>query len=158
MKILVAYYSRSGHTGTIATALAGRLGAGITEIKPGDRANLAVGAMKAFFSMTAPILPCRTDLASIDILVIASPVWAGKIPPYVTTYLSQVTGGERKPFYVLVERGSAGSDRPVRIIREQLEKKGMHFIKSAEMLEIMVEESLYEDRIRLFAEAILGKP
>jgi hypothetical protein len=38
----------------------------------------------------------------------------------------------------------------------RLEKKGMHFIKSAEMPDMMVEEDLYEDRVRLFAEAILG--
>jgi flavodoxin len=157
MKILVAYYSRSGNTRKAATALAGRLGAEITEIKPEGRVNLAFGAMKAFLNMTAPIQPDRTDLANIDTLVIATPVWAGKIPPYVTMYLSHVTGGERKPFYVLVERGGPGSDRPVQIVRELLQKKGMHFVASAETLEVMVKNNLYEDRIQLFAAAILGK-
>jgi len=157
MKILVVYYSRTGHTRKAATALAGRLGAEIVQIEPDGRVNLAFGVVEAMLGMTAPIKSCKTDLANIDILIIATPVWATKIPPYVTMYLSQVTGGEKKPLHVLVERGGPGSDRPVEIIREQLEKKGMHFVSSLVTLEADVRSGLYEDSVRRFADRILGK-
>jgi menaquinone-dependent protoporphyrinogen IX oxidase len=157
MKILVAYYSRSGHTRKAATALAGRLGAEITEIKPEGRVNLAFGAVEALMSMTAPVLPCTTDLTGTDALVLATPVWAGNVPPYVTMYLSQLSGCGQKPFYVLLERGRPGSDRPVQFVRQRLEKKGMRFVASAETIEEEVKNGLYEDKVRRFAAVIAGK-
>jgi flavorubredoxin len=155
MTPLIAYYSRTGHTQTIATSLARKLGADMIRIEPANRVNLAFGVMEALMSMTSSIKPCRTDLAGIDTLVIATPVWATKVPPFVNMYLSQVTGGQGKPFHVLVERGMPGSDHPILVVQQQLEKKGMHFVSSAVTLEKDVDSGLYEDTVRRFADKIL---
>ncbi len=157
MTVLIVYYSRTGHTQTVATALAGTLGAELVRIEPAGRVNLAFGVIEALMSMNCPIKPCKTDLADVDTLVIATPVWATKVPPYVNRYLSLVTGIEGKPFHVLVERGNPGPDRPIEVVQHQLEKKGMHFVSSAVTVENDVDGGLYEDTVRQFAEGILGK-
>jgi menaquinone-dependent protoporphyrinogen IX oxidase len=154
---LVVYYSRTGHTQTVATSLAKKIDAETIRIEPAGRVNLAFGAMEALMSMISPIKPCRTDLAGIDTLVIATPVWATKIPPFVNMYLSLLTGAEGKPFHVLVERGSPGTDRPREIMRHLLEKKGMKFMSSATTVEKDVESGLYEDTVLRFADGILSK-
>jgi len=154
MKILVVYYSRTGHTQKVATALAARLGAEIVRIEPEGRVNLAFGVLEALMSFTAGIRACRTDLADIDVLVVATPVWANKVPPYVNMYLSLVTGIEQKPYYVIVERGTPGSDKPADVVRKQLDKKGMHHASSMVTLEEEVDKGMVEDKIQRFAEII----
>jgi FMN-dependent NADH-azoreductase len=85
--------------------------------------TVALGGMKAFLAKQAPIKRCKTNLAGIDTLVIATPVWSGKVPPYVNEYLSAVTGGEGKSFHVLAEMGGRGSEGAIAAVKKQLEKK-----------------------------------
>ena len=76
MVIRIAYFSWKGHTQKVATALAQRVNADLVRIEPLKEFNIALGGMKAFLAKQAPIKPCRTDLAGIDTLVIATPlVW-----------------------------------------------------------------------------------
>jgi len=84
----------------------------LVRIEPLKEHNIAIGGMKAFLAKQAPIKPCKTDLAGIDTLIIATPVWSGKVPPYVNEYLSAVTDGEGKPFHVIAEMGECRYDNP----------------------------------------------
>ena len=115
---------------------------------------MAMKAMKAFLSMRSPIRPCTTDLAGIDLLIIATPVWAGKVPPYMNEYLSAVTGGEGKPFHVIAEMGGRGSEGAIAAVKKQLEKKGMHFGSSAATVERDVDSGAYTATVETFAAGI----
>jgi menaquinone-dependent protoporphyrinogen IX oxidase len=158
MTIRIAYFSWQGHTRKVATDLAGKLDAELVRIEPaqGDIAGIciAAAAMKAALSMSSPIRPCRTDLAGIDRLVIATPVWAHKVPPYVNSYLSAVTGGEGKPFHVITEMGSSGSESAIAVVRKRLEKKGMRFASSAATVERDVDSGAYTATVEAFAAGI----
>ena len=154
MHVLIAYYSWQGHTAKIAQALAGQLGAEMVRIEPVAESGMFVKAMKAILGRKSDIRPCRVDLAGVDHLVIASPVWAHKVPPYVNEYLSRVTGGSGKPFSVLVEMGGSGAESAIGVIRRALEKKGMRFVASAFTLEEQVNNGMFGDRITALAEAI----
>ncbi|MDD1660085.1 MAG: hypothetical protein LUQ62_02640 [Methanomicrobiales archaeon] len=154
MHVLIAYYSWQGHTAKVAQALAAVLGAEMVRIEPLSESGILVKAAKAMLGLKSAIRPCRVDLAGVDHLVIASPVWAQKVPPYVNEYLFQVTGGAGKPFSVLVEMRASGAGSATRIIRTALEKKGMHFVASASTLENQVENGTFGDRITALAEAI----
>ena len=143
MTALVAYYSRKGRTEKVARAVAEKLGAGLVRIEPTGRVNLAIGVMEAMIGMKSAILPCRTDLAGTDTLIVVTPVWAGKIPPFVSMYLSQVSHGEGKKFAVITERGGHGSDVPIILVRRALEGKGMHFAASAVTVESDVDSGEY---------------
>jgi len=153
--IRIAYFSWKGHTQKVATALAQRVNADLVRIEPLKEFNIALGGMKAFLAKQAPIKPCKTDLAGIDTLVIATPVWSGKVPPYVNEYLSAVTGGEGKPFHVLAEMGGRGSEGAIAAVKKQLEKKGMRFVSSAATVEREVDNGAFTATIDTFAAGIL---
>jgi flavodoxin len=154
VKVLIAYYSWQGHTAKVAQALAGILGADLVRIEPVSESGMLVKAAKAMLGLKSAIRPCRVDLAGVDHLVIASPVWAQKVPPYVNEYLSRLTSGTGKPFSVLVEMRASGAGSATRAIRQALEKKGMRFVASASTREEQVENGTFGDRITALAEAI----
>ena len=157
MAIRIAYFSWKGHTQKVATALAGLVNAELVQIEPLREFNIAIGAMKAWLAMKSFIKPCKTDLAGIDVLVIATPVWSGKVPPYVNEYLSAVTGGEGKPFHVIAEMGARGSEGAIAAVKDQLEKKGMRFVSSAVTVERDVDSGGYTATVEKFAAGITGK-
>jgi len=154
MTTRIAYYSWKGHTEKVATALANLLGAELVRIEPVRDESIAGKAMKAFFRMKSPIQPVKTDLAGIDSLVIASPVWAGKVPAYVNQYCDSVTGGNGKPFHVLVEMGGRGDQSAIAVVRSALEKKGMKFVSSASTVEKEVGSGTFAGKLEKFAAGI----
>jgi flavodoxin len=157
MTIQIAYFSWQGHTQKVATALAGLVSAELVRIEPLREFNIAIGGIKAWLAMKSPIKPCKTDLAGIDELIIASPVWSGKVPPYVNQYLSSVTGGEGKPFHVIVEMGGRGSEGAIAAVKNPLEKKGMRFVSSAATVERDVDSGAYTATVKTFATGIQKK-
>ncbi len=154
MVVRIAYFSWKGHTQKVATALAERVDAELVRIEPLKEFNIAIGGMKAFMSGKSPIKPCKTDLSGIDILIIATPVWSGKVPPFVNEYLSAVSGGEGKPFHIIAEMGGRGSEGAVAAVKIQLEQKGMRFISSAATVERDVDSGVFTAAVDAFAEGI----
>jgi flavodoxin len=154
MKIRIAYYSWQGHTEKVAKALAEKTGAELARIEEGKEYGMGRKAMMAIFGMRAPIRQAPADLSGIDLLVVASPVWCGKVPPYVNEYCSSVTGGKGKKFHVLVEMGGrAGS--AIRTVRKRLEAKGMIFGTSASTIEKDVESGAFTATVEAFAASIM---
>jgi flavodoxin len=151
MTIRIAYYSWKGHTEKVATALAKLLDAELVRIEPVREGGVAGNAMKALFRMKAPIKPAKADLTGVDTLIIASPVWAGKVPPYVNAYLGSVTGGNGKPFHVLAEMGGRGDQSAIAVVKKALEGKGMKFISSATTIEKDVDSGSFARTIEAFA-------
>ena len=154
MTTMVVYYSWQGHTEKVATALAKLLEAELVRIEPVNNCRVGREALKAFFGVRSQIKPAKTDLTGVDTLVIASPVWAGKVPPYVNTYLDSVTGCSGKPFHVLVEMGGRGDQSAVAVVRKTLEKKGMMFVSSASTIEKDVDSGSFTGTLEKFAAGI----
>lgn len=154
MATRVVYYSWKGHTEKVAVALATLLNAELVRIEAVKEGGVAGKAMKAFLGMKSAIKPTKTDLTGVDTLVIASPVWAGKVPPYVNQYLDSVTGSSGKPFHVVVEMGNRGDQSAIAMVRAALEKKGMKFISSASTIEKDVDNGSFMGTIEKFAAGI----
>jgi len=155
MALRVVYYSWKGHTEKVASALAKLLDAELVRIEPVSDCGMAGKAIKALFGMKSPIRPMTTDLSGVDTLVIASPVWAGKVPAYVNQYLDSVTGGGGKPFHVIVEMGGRGDQSAIAVVRKALERKGMTFVSSESTIEKDVESGSFLTTIEKFADEIL---
>ena len=151
MVVRIAYFSWKGHTQKVATALAERVDAELVRIEPLKEFYIAIGGMKAFMSGKSPIKPCRTDLSGIDRLIIVTPVWSGKVPPFVNEYVSAVTGGEGKPFHIIAEMGGRGAEGAVAAVKNQLEKKGRRFVSSAATVEKDVDSGGFISTIDTFA-------
>jgi flavodoxin len=155
MAILVAYYSWQGHTEKVAQALAQKINAETTKIEPVSESGMFSKAMKAALGMKTAIRSARTDLQDIDYLIVASPVWAQKVPPYINEYLSRVSNCSGKPFSVLVEMGGSGAESAIGVIRKKLEKKGMRFVSSAATVEAEVEAGTFDQKLEDFARTIV---
>ncbi|MDH7593176.1 MAG: NAD(P)H-dependent oxidoreductase [Methanomicrobiales archaeon] len=157
MKYLVVYYSWKGHTGKVASALAQKLGAEIVKIEAADNPGFFVRLVKAVFGMKGPIAPVKSSMKDVDHLIVACPVWAHRIPPYVRTYLEQLSDGAGKPFSVLVEMGGTGAEKAIGCARELLERKGMKFVASASTIEREVENNTFGEKIDRFVQEIRGR-
>jgi flavodoxin len=153
-KIVVALYSMDGHTEKVAGNLADKLDAGLIRILPLKEEGRATQAMKAALGLKSAIKPCRTDLSDIDFLVVACPVWAKKMPPYMNRYLSMVKNVRGKPFSVLGEMRESGAEATIAQVRKALEKKGMRFVSSTYTLQDEVEAGRFREKIASFADGI----
>ncbi|MEM2890860.1 MAG: flavodoxin [Candidatus Hadarchaeum sp.] len=105
MKILVACYSRTGTTKVVGEAIASELGADfdpIIDLK--KRTGLPpfrflIAGRDAMRKRTT-IIQFEKSAEDYDLIVIGTPVWAGKITPAVRTYLGmQKLEGKRVAFF-----------------------------------------------------------
>ncbi len=156
MNTLIVFYSWTGHTGTVAWALGQKLGCTVIRIEPAadPGKHIARMGMKAAFGMRADIQSMQLDLTGIDHLVVATPVWAHNLPPFVREYLEDLTNCSGKKFSVLAEMGGSGGESVVKKVRKILEAKGMKFVASAVTIEKDVEERKVEGTIGEFAKKI----
>jgi flavodoxin len=93
MKILIAYYSRTGTTKKVAEAIAEKMGAEVEEIRDtvdrsGAKGYLISGrdAMKKSLTKLEPL---KLDPAGYDLVVVGTPVWVGNVSTPVRTYLAE---------------------------------------------------------------------
>ena len=158
MKVLVAYYSWKGHTEYLAKEIAGKLDASLVKIEPlTDPGQGMFGkAMKALLVRRENIKPCQTDMTEFDHLVVATPVWSGKIPPYVHEYLSQLSNCEGKNFSVFAEMGGRGADYTIMLVRKILGEKGMLFVASGFSVEKDVDARAVGPQIEEFVREVRG--
>ena len=112
--------------------------------------------MRALFGLRSPIKSEISDLSEFDMLVLASPVWAHKVPPYVNEYISRLTNCEGKPCYSVVEMGGSGAGRATSHLKGRLEKKGLILLGSTFTLEKNVDSGDFQDHVKKFAESILA--
>jgi flavorubredoxin len=154
MTIRIVYFSWKGHTEKVAKMLADLLHAEMIRIEPLTEPAIARQGIKAALSMKSPIKPCTTDLAGIEELIVATPVWSGKVPPYVNEYLTAVTGGEGKPFHVIAEMGGRGAEGAIAAVKKHLEKKGLRFVSSASTVEAEVDSGACMATVERFAAGI----
>jgi flavodoxin len=92
-KILVVYYSRSGATRKLASSIAARLKADLEEIcdyrdRSGPFGYLR-SLVEAMRQSCVDIVPHGLDVASYDLIVIGTPVWAGSVSSPVRAYLAE---------------------------------------------------------------------
>ena len=90
-RILVVYFSRTGHTRAIAKQLAAKLGADVEEIFDPTRRTGFFGyqrsGFQAFFHRLPPIAPAVHNPHDYDLVVIGTPVWDMSVSAPVRAYL-----------------------------------------------------------------------
>lgn len=112
MKSLITYYSYSGHTDKVAQIFAGVLREKgevvIQKIRPKKEITSFMGQCRAARMHQRAELDGSVifDVASFDMIVIGSPVWAFAPVPAMNTYLDKITGLAGKRAVVLLTSGS----------------------------------------------------
>lgn len=93
MKTLIVYYSRTGVTKGIAEEISKSMDCDIEEIVDKENRSGIIGYIKSGFEaarnkMTEIETP-KYDLANYELLIIGTPVWAGKMAVPVRVYIEQ---------------------------------------------------------------------
>ncbi|KYH36079.1 MAG: hypothetical protein AYL29_015640 [Candidatus Bathyarchaeota archaeon B24] len=92
MKVLVAYYSRTGNTRRVAEAIAKSLEAEVEDIRDYENRLGVIGFLRSGYEALrrrpAAIQPVKKNPEEYDVVVIGSPVWAGSLSSPVRAYLT----------------------------------------------------------------------
>lgn len=95
MKKTVVFYSLSGNTQAAAKEIAEGIGADLIELKlvkpfPTEKSKqLALGGMQAMFGMKPAIQELSKNIKEYDVLILGTPIWAGKIAAPVHSFLNK---------------------------------------------------------------------
>lgn len=114
MRTLIAYYSRTGTTRIVAEQLARIMAADIEEvIDTKGRRGIFGFLMSGYQAMTekaAVIKPPQKDPSQYDLVVIATPIWAGKMSCAALAYLRAMPPSGKAPGAVAFVATSGGDD------------------------------------------------
>ncbi len=126
MKVLIAYYSRTGNTEKIAEIIKDELNADIERIDDGDKYKGPIGYMKGGFNAVTgrlnEIKPTEKNPLHYDLTIIGSPVWASSLAPGVSQYIRQ----NRKNFTNVagfVSCGSGGGEKTLKQMSDECGKQ-----------------------------------
>ena len=112
VKALVVYYSLSGNTRAVATALAGDLAADIEELRCSRYSPGFWGYLRACYDSwkgkLPPIEVLAHALSQYDLVMIAGPIWMFHPATPVRAYLKRERSQLPRVAFVLTHGGSAG--------------------------------------------------
>ena len=117
MKSLVVYYSRTGNARFVAETIAAEIGADIEEVidlkKRSGALGFLGGGFAARFGKRTKIAPSKKSPAGYDLVIVGTPVWAGRPSPAITTYLrnNDLSGKKVAVFF------SRGGKRPQAVVQ-----------------------------------------
>jgi len=93
MKILYAYFSRTGNNGILAKELSGRIDCTLERIEAEDDlskvSSVFLLGVKSLFGIRAKIRQPREDPSEYDLVIIGTPAWAGNLPSPTWAYLEK---------------------------------------------------------------------
>jgi flavodoxin len=100
LKSLVVYYSRTGNPRFVAETIAAEIGADIEEIIDQKKRNGAIGFLIGGFDAIrgkeTEIAPTKKSPIDYDLMIVGTPVWAGRLTPAITTYLKKTNLSEQR--------------------------------------------------------------
>ena len=114
MKTLVVYFSRDGHTRTVAQEIATALDADIEEIREFKSRKGILGWVTAIVDIMRKnpihIKPTSIDPTIYDLVVVGTPVWGFTLSPGTRSWLAQ-HGKNLKKVAFFVTMGGSGDKR-----------------------------------------------
>ncbi len=124
MKTLIAYYSRTGTNEEAAKELQKILEGDIEQIiDTADRSSMFWCAMAAMFRRTTKIEETKKNPADYDLVVVATPLWVGRMPPATRAYLEGNRGKFKEIALLSICMGGAGNKKAIPQFEELAGKK-----------------------------------
>lgn len=124
MKTLVVYYSFTGKTEQIAKSIHRSLGADVVEIREITNRSrfctITLGVWRAKKRKGSAVFPLDVNLSDYDIIIVATPVWAGAPAPAVYNFIREYAL-ENKTVYGLICYKSDPKNAS-KILKEEMEK------------------------------------
>lgn len=129
MKSCIIYHSHSGKTKRVVEQVHQALGGVIIPVTPQkpytSLSVVPVGCYRALRRSADPVTPRTIDVSDSDLIIIASPVWAGRPSPVINGAVAGITGIKEKKTFLIVTCNETKSGNDALIpFREILESKG----------------------------------
>jgi menaquinone-dependent protoporphyrinogen IX oxidase len=157
MNTLVVYYSLSGNTRTVATALAQRLSADIEEIRCGRYTRGFSGFIRACYDSWGgylpPIEPLSHGLSRYELVVIGAPIWAWHPATPVRALLCQEASRLPTVAFLLTHGGAAAQQS----LREMEQLAGRAAKASLVVREADIRSGRFEAAVSSFASRLQTK-
>lgn len=113
-KRLVMFFSLTGSTRLIGKAIAKELGADIEEVVPVKHYPLRgawlylYGGLQAMLGSTPPLEQGLLDPRDYEVVIIGTPVWAGRMVPPIRSFLQSVGLQGKQVAYFSTYKGNEG--------------------------------------------------
>ncbi len=128
MKTSIIFNSYSGNTRSVAEAVHAACGGELVEVVSKEYSSkitaYTLGCYRAMKGMSDPIEPKTIDVAADDVIVIGTPVWAGKATPAINAAVAALEGCKGKNAVIFATCGKDGGET-LPIIKNALELKGV---------------------------------
>jgi flavodoxin len=154
MKTLIACYSLTGNTLTVAEALKAELNADFTRIEAEKEPGYLMKCFNALRKKKAMIKQCTTDMKDYDLIVVCSPVWASGAPPAVNEYISELKGCDGKKYGAIVTFGGSGASSVEDQIKRAMLPKKIAFVGSLLVKAGNIAQGAYKKDLKDFAAAL----
>jgi flavodoxin len=113
-RCLVVYYSRSGRTAKVATAIANGCHADLEQIYYASGNDYRPGVPRALWQALADSRPAiaapRRDPAEYELVVLGTPVWAGRMAAPLRSYIAAQRGSLRRVAAFCTQGGNGGPE------------------------------------------------
>lgn len=129
MKVLIAYYSKSGNTEKAAKVINDILtgkGAQVTtqKIRPLKEEGIIAGSLKAISRYEVPIMNQDLDVSGYDLIIMGTPMWAASPAPAVNSYITDIIGLKGKDAALFVTSGTNYGRFAAGSMARRIQRKG----------------------------------
>jgi flavodoxin len=128
MKTSIIFNSYSGNTRGVAEKVHAALGGELIEVVSKEYSSkitaYTIGCYRAMKGMSDPIEPKTIDVASGDLIVIGTPVWAGRATPAINAAVTALEGCSGKKAVIFATCGGKERDT-LPLLKKALEAKGV---------------------------------
>jgi len=109
MKTTIIYNSYTGHTRSVAEQVSAACGGKLVEVRSNQYSSrlaaYTIGCYRAMKGMNDPIDPKEIDVSSDDLIVIGTPVWAGRATPAINAAIAALRGCSGKKAVIFATCG-----------------------------------------------------
>jgi len=153
-KILIVYYSRTGHTEQVARALAEKLGADIEKIRETRSRRGFFGYWRSGREALSGKLPeigaVERDPAGYDLVLLGSPVWASRPSTPMRAFLA-ANKDKLKQVACFVTLGGAGAEKT---LARMADAAGRPALATFSATEGQLKSGAWKEGMERFAEAV----
>jgi len=127
VKTAIAYYTRFGHTTLVARTLQEKLGADLHRIEETKQRGFPAMGFGAILNRRFEIKPMNLDCSGYDLVVLCTPIWAGRPACPTRTFLRDAKLEGRK-LAVMFSNNGGDLEKALEIIKKDLAGRNVEIV------------------------------
>ncbi|HOK73246.1 MAG TPA: flavodoxin [Methanothermobacter sp.] len=150
MKTLIVYYSRSGNSREVGKKIASKLGCDMEEIEDTQNRTGIIGFLKSGYQAIrekdTELKPYSKDPGDYDLVIIGTPIWAGRPSVPIRTYLKENKEKFKKVAFFCTYGGS-GFEKAIEAMKQITGKEP---VATLDVTDSEIKEKAYDPKIESF--------